>query len=105
MTGLVGLALGGALLLATLNLPEPTRKEIAGMLPTTVLASALLSVSVTALAYTGTEAEQGACRHDANKFCRAVIHESEERVGQCLILNASKISKACQDVLRAHGQL
>jgi len=62
-------------------------------------------IATKALAYGGTEAEQRACRHDANKFCRAILHESEERVGQCLVLNAAKISKACQNVLRAHGQL
>ena len=75
------------------------------MLPTTVLALVLVSFSVAALAYSGTEAEQRACRHDANKFCRAVVHESEERVQQCLTLNAAKISKACRDVLRARGRL
>ena len=35
----------------------------------------------------------------------AVMHESEDRVSQCLSLNAANISKACQQVLRAHGQL
>jgi hypothetical protein len=62
-------------------------------------------LATNALAYRGTEAEQRACRHDANKFCRALLHESEERVQQCLVQNAAKISKACQNVLRAHGQL
>jgi hypothetical protein len=70
-----------------------------------MVAFVIAGFTVSAFAYSGTEAEQRACRQDAKKFCRAVLHESEERVGQCLILNAAKISKACQDVLRAHGQL
>jgi hypothetical protein len=69
------------------------------------LAFIFVGIAANAFAYSGTEAEQRACRQDARQFCRAVINESEERVGQCLIVNAAKISKACQDVLRAHGQL
>jgi hypothetical protein len=56
-------------------------------------------------AQSGTPAEQRACRHDVTKHCRAVMHESEDRVTGCLVLNAASISKACQQVLRAHGRL
>ena len=64
-----------------------------------------LTLSGAAFAQSGTSAEQSACRHDVKKYCRAVMHESEERVTGCLVLNAASISKACQQVLRAHGRL
>jgi len=69
---------------------------------------ALLSATVgaTIAAADGpTEAEKRACRHDVSRFCRSVMQEGDQRIGQCLILNAAYISKACQGVLRAHGQL
>ena len=69
------------------------------------LAIAFITFSTVAFAYSGNPAEQRACRHDVTRFCRAVMHESEDRVSQCLSLNAANISKACQQVVRAHGQL
>ena len=65
----------------------------------------ILVLSTAAFAQSGTPAEQRACRHDVTKHCRAVMRESEERVTGCLVLNAATISKACQQVLRAHGRL
>ena len=58
-----------------------------------------------ALAEGPTEAEKRACRHDVSTVCRHVMQEGDQRIGQCLILNAARISKACHDVLRRHGQL
>jgi hypothetical protein len=71
----------------------------------TGLALAFITISTVASAYSGSPAEQRACRHDVSRFCRAVMHDSEDRVSQCLSLNAAHISQACQQVLRAHGQL
>jgi hypothetical protein len=68
-----------------------------------VLKTSILSAP--AFAQSGTPAEQRACRHDVTRYCRAVMHESEARVTGCLVLNAANISKACQQVLRAHGRL
>jgi hypothetical protein len=65
----------------------------------------ILILSSTAFAQSGTPTEQRACRHDVSKYCRSVMHESEDRVTGCLVLNAARISKACQQVLRAHGRL
>jgi hypothetical protein len=65
----------------------------------------VLILSTAAFAQSGTPAEQRTCRHDVSKHCRAVMHESEARVTACLVLNAATISKACQQVLRAHGRL
>jgi hypothetical protein len=72
----------------------------------TAIALAFMIMGIgAAFAAAPTEAEKRACRHDVARVCRHVMHESEQRVGQCLVLNAAHISKACQDVLRKHGQL
>jgi hypothetical protein len=77
------------------------------MFRTTTFALALVAASLATAAFaeTGTEAEQRACRHDVTRFCRSVMHETTQRVGQCLIMNAASISRGCQQVLRSHGQL
>ena len=70
-----------------------------------VLAAAALSTAAFAQERSGSASEQRACRHDVARHCRTVMHESNDRVAQCLSLNAAHISKACQQVLRNHGQL
>jgi hypothetical protein len=71
-----------------------------------VLAVAATTLSaITAFADVASDQEKQACRHDVVRHCRAVMNDSEQRVGQCLIVNAASISRACQQVLRAHGQL
>jgi hypothetical protein len=72
---------------------------------TLALATMALGLQTTAFAASGSEAEQRACRHDVARHCRAVMHDTEQRVGQCLVQNAANISQACLQVLRAHGQL
>jgi len=69
------------------------------------LVLALAALSSAAAAQAATDAEKRACQHDVARHCRSVMHESEQRVGQCLIVNAAYLSKACQQVLRNHGQL
>ena len=77
------------------------------MVRTTVLALALmgLGLQTAALAQAPTDTEKRACRHDVTRHCRAVMNQGDQRVGQCLVVNAASISRACQQVLRAHGQL
>jgi hypothetical protein len=70
-----------------------------------VLAAAALSTAALAGDRSGSDAEKRACRHDVTRHCRAVMHESDQRVAQCLSMNAASLSKACQQVLRNHGQL
>jgi hypothetical protein len=69
------------------------------------LVLALVALSNAAAAQAATDSEKRACQRDVARHCRSVMHESEQRVGQCLIVNAAYISKACQQVLRNHGQL
>ena len=78
----------------------------------TLLALSLLSLSVSIGAIPteamaqgrGTDAEQKACSRDAQKHCRAVLDQGDLVVLSCLQQNRSKISPACDAVLKGHGQ-
>jgi hypothetical protein len=70
----------------------------------------LLSLSTGAIAQqqqqqrSGTPEEQKACAHDVQKFCRAVMSESDLTVLACLQTNRPKLTQACNQVLVNHGQ-
>ncbi|WP_159009656.1 hypothetical protein [Bradyrhizobium sp. S69] len=72
------------------------------------LAVSLLSISVStgALAQqrSGTADEQAACSRDVQRYCRAVIDQGDFTILACLQQNRPKISKACDLVLKNHGQ-
>jgi Cysteine rich repeat len=66
-----------------------------------------LSVSTGALAQqqrNGTPEEQRACSRDVQRFCRPVIDQGDFTVLACLQQNRPKLTKACDQVLRNHGQ-
>jgi hypothetical protein len=71
-------------------------------------AISLLSISVSTGAFAqdsrGTPDEQKACSRDVNRHCRAVINQGDLGVLACLQQNRPKISRACDQVLRNHGQ-
>jgi hypothetical protein len=75
-----------------------------------VLALALLSLSFSTGAIaqqqerSGTPEEQAACSRDVQRHCRPVIDQGDFAVLACLQQNRSKISKACDQVLKNHGQ-
>jgi hypothetical protein len=74
-----------------------------------LLALILLSVSVStgALAQQqrgGTPQEQKACTRDVQRHCRAVIDQGDLVILSCLQQNRAKISAACDQVLKSHGQ-
>ena len=72
-----------------------------------LLALSLLSLSVSTQAFAqgrGTDAEQKACSRDAQKHCRAVLDQGDLVVLSCLQQNRAKISPACDQVLKSHGQ-
>ena len=52
----------------------------------------------------GTIQEQRACTRDVQRHCRSVIDQGDFTVLACLKENRAKISAACDQVLRAHGQ-
>jgi hypothetical protein len=66
-----------------------------------------LSVSTGALAQqqrSGTPEEQKACSRDVQRFCRPVIDQGDFTILTCLQENRPKLTKACEQVLKTHGQ-
>jgi hypothetical protein len=75
----------------------------------TFLVAALLSLSVATVAmaqqqHGGTPEEQKACAHDVQKYCRALMNDSDLVVLNCLQQNREKLTKSCDKVLKDHGQ-
>ncbi|MBR0694624.1 hypothetical protein [Bradyrhizobium lablabi] len=74
------------------------------------LALALLSIPLSSGAFaaqqarSGTPDEQKACARDVQKHCRAVIDQGDFTILACLQQNRPKISSACDQVLKNHGQ-
>ena len=73
-----------------------------------LIALTLLSVSVPAAALaqqrSGTAQEQAACSRDVQRHCRAVIDQGDFTILACLQQHRPKITKACDQVLKSHGQ-
>jgi hypothetical protein len=76
------------------------------------LALVLLSLPVSTSAFaqqqqqqrSGTPEEQVACSRDVQRHCRAVIDQGDFTILACLQQNRPKISPACDQVLKSHGQ-
>jgi hypothetical protein len=75
-----------------------------------LLALSLLSIAVSSDAFaqqqqrSGTPDEQKACARDVQRHCRAVIDQGDFTILACLQQNRLKISTACDQVLKNHGQ-
>jgi hypothetical protein len=73
-----------------------------------LLAFALLSIPLSSGAFAqqdrGTPEEQKACTRDVQRHCRAVIDQGDFTILACLQQNRAKISAACDQVLKTHGQ-
>jgi hypothetical protein len=73
-----------------------------------LLALTLLSLTVSTGAFaqqrSGTAQEQAACTRDVQKHCRKVIDQGDFVILACLKENRSKISAACDSVLKNNGQ-
>jgi len=75
------------------------------------LALVLLSLSVSTGAIadsqpqrSGTPEEQEACSRDVQRYCRPVIDQGDFTILACLQQNRPKLTKACELVLKNHGQ-
>jgi hypothetical protein len=73
------------------------------------LSLVLLSLPVSTGAFaqqqrSGTPEEQAACSRDVQRHCRAVIDQGDFVILACLQQNRPKISQACDQVLKSHGQ-
>ncbi len=66
-----------------------------------------LSASTGAIAEpqrSGTPEEQAACTRDVQRYCRPVIDQGDFTILACLQQNRPKLTKACELVLKNHGQ-
>lgn len=45
-----------------------------------------------------------ACARDVSRLCRAYMNSGDQAVLSCLQQNRARISRACDQVLREHGQ-
>jgi hypothetical protein len=67
-----------------------------------------LSISTGAIAQppqrSGTPEEQAACARDVQRFCRPVIDQGDFTILACLQQSRPKLTKACDQVLKNHGQ-
>jgi len=73
------------------------------------LALMLLSLSMSTGATaqqqrSGTPEEQAACSRDVQRFCRPVIDQGDFTILACLQQNRPKLTAACNQVLKNHGQ-
>jgi Cysteine rich repeat len=68
------------------------------------LLSASLSTGALAQQRSGTAEEQAACSRDVQRHCRKVIDQGDFTILACLKDNRPKLTKACDQVLRNHGQ-
>ncbi|HEV7878079.1 hypothetical protein [Bradyrhizobium sp.] len=69
----------------------------------------LLSVSVSTGAIaqqqrSGTPDEQKACSRDVSRFCRSLMDQGDFVILACLQQNRPKLTAACSQVLKSHGQ-
>jgi hypothetical protein len=69
-----------------------------------ILSSLSLSTAASAQGMRGSPEEQRACTRDAQRFCREVIAQGDLAVLACFQQNRPRISRACDAVLRSHGQ-
>lgn len=72
------------------------------------LALALLSIPVSTGAVaqqrSGTPEEQKACARDVQRFCRQLMDQGDFTILACLQQNRPKLTPACDQVLKNHGQ-
>jgi hypothetical protein len=72
------------------------------------LALTLLSLSISTGAVaqqrSGTPEEQAACSRDVQRYCRPVIDQGDFTILACLQQNRPKLTAACNQVLKSHGQ-
>jgi hypothetical protein len=73
-------------------------------LPLVLLTLSVSSAAVAQQQRSGTPEEQAACSRDVQRYCRPVIDQGDFTVLACLQQNRPKLTKACDQVLKNHGQ-
>jgi hypothetical protein len=77
------------------------------MLKTSLLATALLALTVTGVSAQpsrGTKQQQDTCAGDARRHCKKVLGEGDMAVLQCLQQNRRRLSSRCRRTLEENGQ-
>jgi hypothetical protein len=74
------------------------------LLALTLLSASLSTAAIAQQQRSGTPEEQKACTRDVQKFCRPVIDQGDFTILACLKENRTKISAACDQVLKTHNQ-
>ena len=69
-----------------------------------ILSSSLLATSAVAQQRSGTPDEQKACSRDVQRFCRPLMDQGDLTILACLQQNRPKLTSACNQVLKNHGQ-
>ena len=69
-----------------------------------ILSSSLLVTSAVAQQRSGTPDEQKACSRDVQRFCRSLMDQGDLTILACLQQNRPKLTSACNQVLKNHGQ-
>jgi hypothetical protein len=73
-------------------------------LPLILLSLSLSTAAVAQQQRSGTPEEQAACSRDVQRYCRPVIDQGDFTVLACLQQNRTKLTKACEQVLKNHNQ-
>jgi hypothetical protein len=68
------------------------------------LLSASVSTGAIAQQRSGTPEEQKACSRDVSRFCRTLMDQGDFVILACLQQNRPKLTAACNQVLKSHGQ-
>ena len=69
------------------------------------LLTAIFSVAIIgASAQAATKSEEDACEKDVMWLCRKVINQGDFTILACLKGKRARISRACDKVLKSHGQ-
>lgn len=74
------------------------------MLRFLVLGIFSIGVIVGASAHAATKSEEDACEPDVMRLCRKVINQGDFTILACLKEKRARISRACDKVLKSHGQ-
>ena len=74
------------------------------LLAFTVLSLSFFTAALAQQPRSGTPEEQAACSRDVQRFCRPVIDQGDFTILACLQQNRPKLTKACDQVLKDHGQ-
>ena len=64
----------------------------------------LLAASIVSTAYAATKGEEDACEPDVLRLCRKVVDQGDFVILACLKEKRGRISRACDKVLKSHGQ-